>query len=67
MDNTIHQAHENSIRTFYASLPNKKLVQKDISDGKYLAKLIQIFEVPTDHEASTSVFSLVMYFIIKLE
>ena len=29
MDNTIHQAHENSIRAFYASLPNKKLVQLD--------------------------------------
>ena len=23
MDNTMHQAHENSVRAFYASLPNK--------------------------------------------
>ena len=29
MDNAMQQQHENSVRAFYASLPNKKLVQLD--------------------------------------
>ena len=29
MENAIHQAHGNSVRAFYASLPNKKFVQLD--------------------------------------